>query len=152
MRAISRRDALILSAGVGLLAATRSSRSAHAEEDLAKLAFSEMYVPGSVDFTPKLQRLDSKRVLVPGYMAPPLKPEATFFVLTSVPMATCPYCDDAMSWPDSIVLVRTRAVIRVIDFDRRIAVNGRLELGTDIDKDTGFVSRVRLMDAQYSRI
>ncbi|WP_205470469.1 hypothetical protein [Breoghania sp. L-A4] len=33
---------------------------------------------------------ERKRVSVTGYMAPPLKAETNFFVLTKMPMATCP--------------------------------------------------------------
>ena len=34
--------------------------------------------------------LEGKRIRVEGYMAPPLKAESTFFVLTKRPMAVCP--------------------------------------------------------------
>ena len=147
MRIFSRREALLLMAGAGLVLPW----AARAQEAVAKLAFSEMYLPGSMAISTRMQRLEGQRVQVAGYMAPPLKPDAAFFVLTSVPMATCPFCEDAGAWPDDIVLVRTLSVVRALEFDRRIAVTGTLELGTDIDKETGFVSLVRLTDAYYAR-
>lgn len=148
MRILTRRKALQLTAGAGLFVPF----SAFAEEAVAKLAFSEMYLPGGTEFSLRIKRFDRQRVLIAGYMAPPLKPDADFFVLTSMPMATCPYCDDAGNWPDDIVFVRTKGIVRATEFDRRIGVTGILELGADIDKGTGFVSLVRLTNATYSRI
>jgi hypothetical protein len=148
MRILSRREALIMTAGAGIALPF----AAHAQEAAIKLAFSEMYMSGSTAISARVQSLEGKRVQIAGFMAPPLKPDASFFVLTSLPMATCPYCDDAGNWPDDIVFVRTLSVIRAVEFDRRIGVTGTLELGTDIDKDTGFVSLVRLTSAYFSRI
>ncbi|MSO71523.1 MAG: hypothetical protein EXQ88_05885 [Alphaproteobacteria bacterium] len=148
MRILSRRKALLLAVGAGL----SLPQAARAQEAAIKLAFSEMYQPGSMEFSVRMKRLDRQVVRVAGFMAPPLKPDANFFVLTSLPMATCPYCDDAGNWPDDIVFVRTLSVVRATEFDRRIAVTGTLELGAELDKDSGFVSLVRLMNAYYSRI
>ena len=36
-----------------------------------------------------------------------------------------------------------------MDFNQPILVTGTLELGTEIDEETGFVSRVRLTEAAY---
>jgi hypothetical protein len=38
-------------------------------------------------------------------MAPPLKAEAAFFVLTEIPMSLCPFCSSDADWPDNIVVV-----------------------------------------------
>ena len=35
-----------------------------------------------------------QRVAVTGFMAPPLKAESRFFVLTKRPMTVCPFCSD----------------------------------------------------------
>ena len=40
-----------------------------------------------------------------GFMAPPLKAEAKFFVLTEIPMSICPFCSSDADWPDNIVVV-----------------------------------------------
>ena len=151
MKTFARREFLGWSAGL-LLPAVTSRVASAARNEGSGLAFSEMYVEGTMEFSEKLLALENKQTTIKGYMAPPLKAEAAFFVLTSVPMAVCPFCGDAVSWPDNIVFVRTREIVAAIDYDRRIGVTGRLELGTDIDKDTGFVSRVRLVDARYARV
>ena len=38
-------------------------------------------------------------------MAPPLKAEAAFFVLTREPVALCPFCQSDADWPDNILVV-----------------------------------------------
>jgi hypothetical protein len=87
-----------------------------------------------------------------GYMAPPLKPEIPFFVLTKEPTAICPFCDSAAAWPEDIILVLLSRPVHAIQYDRAIAVTGLLEIGTETDEDTGFVSRARLRDAKYVKI
>jgi hypothetical protein len=101
-------------------------------------------------FTQKAKRLAGKAVDMRGYMAPPLKPEIDFFVLTSLPTAICPFCDAAASWPDDIVLIFLSRPVRAIAYDRLIKVAGTLEIGTDTDEATGFVSRVRLRASKYA--
>ena len=103
-------------------------------------------------FTDKAKRLAGKTVEMRGYMAPPLKAEIEFFVLTSLPTAICPFCDAAAAWPDDIVLIFMGRPIRALAYDRLIRVSGTLEIGTDTDEVTGFVSRVRLRDSSYSRV
>ncbi|MEZ5668640.1 MAG: hypothetical protein R3F55_14610 [Alphaproteobacteria bacterium] len=89
-------------------------------------------------------------VIIPGFMAPPLKPDAAFFVLTRRPMAVCPFCDNEADWPRDIVLVKLDGAIEWLPFNVAIAARGVLELGTEIDEDTGFVSRVRLVEAEVA--
>jgi hypothetical protein len=103
-------------------------------------------------FTDKARRLAGKAVEMRGYMAPPLKPEIDFFVLTSLPTAICPFCDAAASWPDDIVLIFLGRPIRALAYDRLIKVSGILEIGTDTDEATGFVSRVRLRGSKYATV
>jgi hypothetical protein len=103
-------------------------------------------------YTEKARKLAGKVVEMHGYMAPPLKPEIDFFVLTSLPTAICPFCDAAASWPDDIVLVRLSRPVRALAYDRLLNVSGTLEIGIDTDAATGFVSLVRLRDAQYTKV
>lgn len=84
-------------------------------------------------------------------MAPPLRAESSFFVLTRRPMAVCPFCNNAADWPSDIVAIYTKRVVDVIAFNIPISVTGILELGTYKDPEFGFVSRVRLSDASYAR-
>ena len=103
-------------------------------------------------YTEKARKLAGKLVEMRGYMAPPLKPEIDFFVLTSLPTAICPFCDAAASWPDDIVLVRLSSPVRALAYDRLLNVSGVLEIGIDTDAATGFVSLVRLRDAKYTKV
>jgi hypothetical protein len=103
-------------------------------------------------YTAKARKLAGKTVEMRGYMAPPLKPEIDFFVLTSLPTAICPFCDAAASWPDDIVLVRLSRPVRALAYDRLLDVSGTLEIGIDTDAATGFVSLVRLRDAKYTKV
>jgi hypothetical protein len=79
-----------------------------------------------------------------GYMAPPLKPRLTFFVLTKVPMASCPFCSNAVDWPPDIVLVYLPKTIQQKVTTAPLKVTGRLEIGVKEDEETGFVSLVRI--------
>ena len=94
---------------------------------------------------------EGERAAVRGFMAPPLKAESSFFVLTARPMANCPFCNDASDWPDDIVAVYTKRPVRVLPFNVDILVRGRLEIGDVRDPDTGFFSRLRLVDAVAER-
>lgn len=102
------------------------------------------------DFSDLALGFEGERITVQGFMAPPLKAESTFFVLTKLPMAVCPFCETEADWPTDILAVYTKRMVKVIPFNVRIDVSGVLELGGYKDPDTGFVSRVRLMDATYS--
>ena len=95
--------------------------------------------------------LKDQRIAVQGFMAPPLRAESNFFVLTRRPMAVCPFCNNAADWPADIVAVYTKRLVKVLDYNIPIAVTGVLELGTYRDPELGFVSRVRLADASYER-
>ena len=93
--------------------------------------------------------MEGARIVVAGFMAPPLKAESRFFVLTKRPMAVCPFCETAAEWPDDILAVYTKRTVKVTPFNVGIEVSGVLELGEYKDDETGFVSLVRLTDASY---
>lgn len=90
------------------------------------------------------------RVTFTGFMAPPLKAQAKFFVLTKMPMAVCPFCEPEADWPLDILPVYTKRTVKVIPFNVRIKASGVLEMGEFIDEDTGFYSIIRLRDATYA--
>lgn len=100
-------------------------------------------------FSELAKSLEGTRVTVQGFMAPPLKAESNFFVLTKMPMAICPFCETEAEWPDDILAVYTKRTLKVIPFNVRIVAQGELALGTYTDPELGFVSRVRLIDATY---
>lgn len=96
--------------------------------------------------------LEGELIDVDGFMAPPLRAESVFFVLTKMPMAVCPFCEPGQTWPDDILAVYARRVVDVVPFNVPIQVSGVLELGDYVDPDLGFYSRVRLAEATYDRI
>ena len=114
------------------------------------LRFRDLYSRG-MELAPQTAALDGTTVRITGYMAPPLKPEVGFFVLTKLPMATCPFCNDAADWPTDLVVAYARNPIEVVRFSTLITVEGRFETGFKTDAETGFVSYLRLMDVTYSR-
>ena len=116
-----------------------------------RVSFAAIVLKGD-EFSERAKQLAGKAVEMRGYMAPPLKPEVNFFVLTALPTAVCPFCDSEAAWPDDIVLVMLDREVRALSYDQLINVSGILDLGTQTDAATGFVSRVRLLGAKYSRV
>jgi hypothetical protein len=111
------------------------------------LRFDELYSGVSslgIALSEKLKSLEGQKVEMKGFMAPPLKPTLDFFVLTRVPMSICPFCSTDAAWPYDIVVVHLEEPVRALPFDRPIRVEGELELGTKVDRETGFVSLVRI--------
>lgn len=94
-------------------------------------------------------QLEGQRVTVSGYMAPPLKAQSKFFVLTKMPMSVCPFCETEAEWPDNILAVYTKRTVKVIPYTVGIKTTGVLELGAKTDPNTGFLSLIRLADATY---
>ena len=119
-----------------------------AAADRIRIRIRDLYGRGAA-FSDQALALDEQQVQIQGFMAPPLKPDADFFVMTKLPMAVCPFCDSELDWPNDIVLVRLRGRKAWVDFNQPIVVTGTLALGTEIDAATGFVSRVRLVDANF---
>jgi hypothetical protein len=138
---LSRRALAALLVGAAVARAT----AARAAE---RLRIRDLYAERA-EFSAKATGLNGQLVEIQGFMAPPLKAEADFFVLTKLPMAVCPFCDSELDWPTDIVLVRLARRQDWAEFNQPIVASGRLELGTEIDEGTGFVSRVRLVDARY---
>jgi hypothetical protein len=128
-----------------------ASFAAPAFADTPSLRFRDMYSRGK-QLTEAAAALQGQRISMTGYMAPPLKPEIDFFVLTKLPMATCPFCNDAQDWPNDIVVSYSAEPLQIVRFSNLIKVEGRFETGFETDPDTGFVSFVRLMDVTYSRV
>ena len=104
-----------------------------------------------VQYTERARALHGKKVRISGHMAPPLKPESRFFVLTREPVAVCPFCASDAEWPVDIVVVYLKKLLAPIDFQQRITVEGKLEIGSWTDPTNGFVSQVRLIDATIER-
>lgn len=103
------------------------------------------------DFSEAAETLDGERITVEGFMAPPLQADATFFVLTRMPMSVCPFCDTAAEWPDDIMTVCTKRPVDGIPFNVKAETRRVLELREFRDPETGFVRLVRLADATHVR-
>lgn len=125
------------------IALLMSFPTAEAEE----LSFDEIYSGWSADgltFSDKTISLEGGTVTVSGYMAPPLTPTIHFFVLTEVPMSVCPFCSSDADWPDNVIVVKVDDPITALPYDTPITVTGTLEIGSETDEETGFVSQLRI--------
>lgn len=145
--AVSRRRFV----GIGLAAAVLPV-TARAATDLG---FGELYGKVSVlglEFSPRVVELEGSDVRIVGFMAPPLKAEADFFVLGKQPMAICPFCSSDADWPDDIVVVYLRQKQTFEHTPGAVAVVGVLEHGSWTDPETGFVSLLRLRDADFRAV
>lgn len=145
---LSRRHAL---AALTLAAAALPLRAARAAQSLG---FDELYGTQGVfglTFSDKTKGLAGRNVAMRGFMAPPLKAEADFFVLTEIPMALCPFCSSDADWPDNIVVVRLDRAQTFQQANALIEVTGTLEVGSWTDPETGFVSLLRIVGARFAR-
>jgi hypothetical protein len=148
-------DSLALATARALLPAalrpsppSQSTEVARASDDNdAVVLFTELYKGGSsrgLVFSDKIVALNGKRVVMTGFMAPPLKPALDFFVLTRVPLSLCPFCASDAEWPEDIVFVRMPQGKTMQPTSATVRVTGRLDIGTKTDAATGFVSLVRI--------
>ncbi|ASY38358.1 hypothetical protein [Taylorella equigenitalis] len=110
------------------------------------LSYKEMYNVTSrgLQFSKRLTSLKGQQIKMVGFMAPPLTPTINFFVLAEEPMAICPFCSTDADWPDNIIVVKLEKPVVALPFDRPIIVEGMLEIGSEVDAETGFVSQVRI--------
>ena len=119
------------------------------------LAFGELYKSFGVlglEFSDKVKRLSGSAVAIKGFMAPPLKAEANFFVLTEIPMSLCPFCSSDADWPDNILVVYLARKQTFVQYNAPIEASGVLEYGSSVDPQTGFVSQLRLRDASFDTV
>jgi hypothetical protein len=137
---------LLLGGAVSALGGT-----AHAVEMLRFDGLYKSFGVRGMEFSDRVRALSGKPVAITGYMAPPLKAESRFFVLSSEPLALCPFCQSDADWPVDIVVVYLSHVMPLISAGTRITVAGRLETGSWLDPESGFVSLMRLVDADYQR-
>ncbi len=120
-----------------------------------RLKFDEVYKTSgalSLVFADRVLALNGREITMRGFMAPPLKAEADFFVLTREPVALCPYCNSDADWPSNIIVVYPADDQTWMDNTTPIEVRGVLTVGTDTDKRSGFVSRLRLTGAHFRSI
>lgn len=119
------------------------------------LGFNELYKSFGVlglEFSDKVKRVRGQEVTVSGFMAPPLKAEADFFVLTEIPMSLCPFCSSDADWPDNIVVVYLGRKQTFVQYNAPIQARGVVEFGPWTDPQTGFVSQLRLRNASFDTV
>ncbi|MDI6027763.1 hypothetical protein QBK99_16365 [Corticibacterium sp. UT-5YL-CI-8] len=144
---INRRQVL---GAIGIAGVALSARPAAAS---GTLTFDDLYASFGVlglKFSDKVQKLKEQTVSMKGFMAPPLKAESNFFVLTEIPMQLCPFCSSDADWPDNIVVVYLDRAQTFEQANATIEVTGTLEVGSWTDPETGFVSLLRIVDARFS--
>ncbi|RAI04533.1 hypothetical protein DLJ53_05745 [Acuticoccus sediminis] len=147
---MDRRTFIAGASAAALLPALPLATQSLAQTEEVTVRLRELYKRNG-DFTKYATDRAEQRVSIRGFMAPPLKADARFFVLTNRPMAVCPFCESSVDWPEDILAIYLKRVVDVVPFNVPIIVRGRLELGEYTDPDTGFVSRVRLTDSNYER-
>ena len=145
---IDKRGFLFMAIATGVTAFGAATRARAASKTIA---FGDLYERQTV-FSQLAKDLDGTAIEMVGFMAPPLKVESRFFVLTRMPMSVCPFCETEADWPSDIIVVYTQDLISVVPFNSPIRVSGELELGTTKDPEMGFVSRVRLRGADFERV
>jgi hypothetical protein len=148
MDCATRRDVL-LGASAALLGVVPASADAP-----APLLFDQLFKSFGVrgyQFSDTLLRLAGQQVFMHGYIAPPLKPESNFFVLTRLPVAICPFCASDAEWPVDIIVVYLKNASAMVSGGEAVIVSGRLEVGSWTDPATGFVSQIRIVDGSFRR-
>jgi len=146
-----RRAAPLLALWLAVAAATAGTIWA---VDQDRLTFTQLYKSVGVlglKFSDRVLALQGKPVTMRGYMAPPLKPEADFFVMTKEPVSLCPFCQSDADWPMDIVVVYLQKGAALSSNVDPIEATGRLEVGSQTDPKTGFVSLVRIVNAHLKR-
>jgi hypothetical protein len=151
-RQATRRKVLLVAAGLAVECriVTWPTLATAAPPDLTFAGLYKSRGVRGLEYSDQLLALRSKVVAITGYMAPPLKAQSAFFVLTAQPMAICPFCQSDADWPDDIVVVMLKAATAMTSAGSQLAVTGMLEVGSKTDAATGFVSQIRLVDASFS--
>lgn len=136
----------------GRLLATLLLGLAAAPLAAADLDFDSLYLPGvlGLTFSPQTLSFKNRQTSIVGYMAPPLRLQGKFFVLTRQPVSLCPFCNSDADWPADIIVVYLTKDEFFTPHGRPLLVVGKLEIGSYRDPDTGFVSQLRLVDARYT--
>jgi hypothetical protein len=117
----------------------------------AELRFDEMYEGSGIlglQYSSRLMALNGQEVVVRGFMAPPLKAEATFFVLTSNPVNLCPFCDSDADWPTDIIVVLPEGEVEFRPNTDPVEIQGILNVGAYVEPTSGFYCRVWMTEAE----
>ena len=147
MMPISRRDLIV----AGLLSLATFPLKASAADVLTFDALYESFGVLGLKFSPQVLALKDHPIVISGYMAPPLRAESDFFVLTKNPLSICPFCQSDADWPLDILVVYLAEASPLVTAGAKVTVTGMLEIGSYIDPDSGFVSQLRVRNASYRK-
>jgi hypothetical protein len=115
-----------------------------------RLRMGQLYdYDNNMAFSKDAEALAGQQVEMQGFMAPHLKVDSDFFILSNTPVETCPFCESEDEWIDTIMFVVMRERKEAINPGTLIWTTGVLEIGPKTDEATGFVSRARLVDADF---
>ena len=117
---MKRRQLMLASLGIPASAVLGAMTGSRAFADEA-IRLRELYNK-DLSFSDYAREREGQRVSISGFMAPPLKAESRFFVLTNRPLAVCPFCETEAEWPDDILAIYAKRIIEVISFNTRIVV------------------------------
>lgn len=102
-------------------------------------------------FSQTAWQLSGQRIALRGFMAPLLKADSEFFVLTTYPVDVCPFCAEEGEWPEDIAVIYTQRKVRELPNHLPVVARGVLEIGVYTDPETKFVSMLRLSGANFRR-
>ena len=149
MMPISRRDVMV--AGLLSLAALPFNVKASSAEVLSFVGLYESFGVLGLKFSTEVLALKDQTISISGYMAPPLRAESDFFVLTKNPLSICPFCQSDADWPLDIVVVYLSEASPLVTAGAKVTVSGTLDIGSYIDPNSGFVSQLRVRNASYRK-
>lgn len=144
---ISRRR--IIAAGLYSLAAFPLKVVAAAASVLTFDTLYENFGVLGLKFSSQVLALKDQAISISGYMAPPLRAESDFFVLTKNPLSICPFCQSDADWPLDIIVVYLSEASPLVTAGAKVTVTGTLDIGSYVDPESGFVSQLRVRKASY---
>ena len=130
-----------------LLCLTGTAKAATPE-----LSFDELYSGGGVlglQFSDKVEGLSGQRVIIKGFMAPPLRPGPPSSHAN--PWLCARSASQTRTGPTTS-LSSTFPQPELRQNNSTIEVEGVLEIGSHRDADTGFISQLRLRDARFRKL
>jgi hypothetical protein len=148
---VDRRQLLMGAVGLSINAWSPQASADQATPIAFDMIYKSFGVRG-LEFSDRVLALKGALVEMEGYVAPPLKVESRFFVLTREPLAICPFCQSDADWPVDIVVIYTRGDIRLPPAGSKTLAIGQLGVGSYTDPETGFVSQIRIEDASVRTI
>lgn len=117
------------------------------EDEPVKIGFDDFYDGYDEDTGPivseRLKELDGRKVLIQGYMAPPLDLDLDWFLLTIVPVGGCAFCGSSLDVSAGTAMIYP--VNESVFFTGNgVHVTGTVEVGDGRDPATGMASLIRI--------